>query len=216
MVNLYIVGSGGLGRGLADALIFDNHKQIEDEFNNIYFVDDNTRGMFINDLEVKMNIDELCDFNEKCLVINALGEPKVRKNIQKRLLSNRNLIFPNYIDSDVKLYKNTQIGKGNIITRGVVLSTNIEIGDFNLIHFNCTIGHDVKIENYNCIYPLVSLSGYTSVGSGNMIGTGSSSLLGSCLNNFVKVGANSLIRGNYESNITIVGSPAIKISNEIE
>lgn len=208
--DLYIVGSGGLGRGLVDALIHDNGDHINEEFNNIYFVDDNTTGEYINGIKVRLNIEDLINITSKCLVINALGEPRIREKIQKKLNANPHFEFPNYIDSDVKLYNNVHLGKGNIISRGVVFSTNINMGDFNLIHYNSTIGHDISMKNYNCIYPLVSLSGYTKIGNCNMIGTGSSSLPESTLGDYVRVGANALISGNYNSNTTIIGSPAIE------
>lgn len=211
MRDLYIVGSGGLGRGLVDALIHDNGDHINEEFNNIYFVDDNTTGEYINGIKVRFNIEDLINITSKCLVINALGEPRIREKIQKKLNLNPHFEFPNYIDSDVKLYNNVHLGTGNIITRGAVLSTNINIGDFNLIHFNSTIGHDVTMNDYNCVYPLVSLSGYTKLGNCNMIGMCSSSLPQSVLNDYVRVGANSLISGEYASNITIVGTPAERI-----
>lgn len=211
MRDLYIVGSGGLGRGLVDALVYDDGSHITEEFNNIFFVDDNTVGESINGIKVILNIDELSNITVKCFVLNTIGEPSIREKIQKKLNGNPHLEFPNYIDSDVKLYGHVNIGQGNIITRGSVLSTNINIGDFNLIHFNCTIGHDVNMNNYNCIYPLVSLSGFTTLGNCNMIGTGSSSLPQSVLKDYVRVGANSLISGRYESNITIIGTPAKRI-----
>lgn len=216
MPNLYIVGSGGLGRGLADALIYDNHAHINQEFKNIYFVDDKSKGLYINEIEVKFSIEDLVNFREESLVINAIGEPKMREKIQTKLSSNKMLKFPNYIDCGVKIYRNNIIGEGNIITKGVVLSTNIVIGNFNLVHFNTTIGHDVKMKDFNCIYPLVSLSGYTTIGNGNMIGTNSSSLPASTMKDYIRVGANSLIKGNYESNITILGSPAIDIREQEE
>lgn len=210
MRDLYVVGSGGLGRGLVDALIYDNGDHITEEFNNIYFVDDNTTGEYINGIKVRFNIEELLNITDKCLVINALGEPRIREKIQEKLNTNPHLEFPNYIDSDVKLYGNVSIGKGNIISRGVVFSTNINVGDFNLIHYNSTIGHDISMKNYNCIYPLVSLSGYTKLGNCNMVGTGSSSLPESTLGDYVRVGANALISGSYNSNTTVIGSPAIE------
>lgn len=214
MRDLYVVGAGGLGRGLADSLIYDNKAHIKEKFNKIYFVDDNAVGEFINGIEVRFTIDDLINNTESSLVINALGEPRVREKVQRKLNKSTYLEYPNYIDNDVKIYRNVNLGKGNIITRGVVFSTNISIGDFNLIHFNTTIGHDIIMRNYNCVYPLVSLSGYTSLGNCNMIGTGSSSLPQSSLKDNVRVGANTLISGEYDSNLTIVGSPGERMKNE--
>lgn len=208
MVDLYIVGAGGLGRGLADALIYDGKQNVEEKFNNIYFVDDNHSGSHLNGIPVKYSLDYFVNLEIKCLVINAIGSPWIRKDIQSRLEKNPNFVFPNYIDKDIKIYNHVKIGKGNIITRGAVLSTNISIGNHNLIHFNCSIGHDVIIGNYNCIYPLTSLSGYTSLGDENMIGTGTSTLPRCEIKNRVNVGAHSLLKGSYESNITVFGAPA--------
>lgn len=208
MIDLYIVGAGGLGRGLADALMYDSKNHIEEEFGKIYFVDDSKVNTEVNGVFAKFDLNDFIGFEKECLVINAIGSPKAREEIQIKLNSNPYFRFPNYIDEDVKLYKHVNIGVGNIITRGVVLSTNIDISDFNLIHFNCTVGHDVKMGNYNCIYPLSSLSGYTGLGNGNMIGTGSCSLPQTKLEDYVNVGANSLIKGKYETGVTVVGSPA--------
>src|SRR5690625_279108 len=145
MLDLYIVGAGGLGRGLADALSYDNKKNIKEEYENIYFIDDNNMGKKVNDVYIKYNIDDFVKFGKECLVINALGTASAKKEVQNKLNSNPNFIFPNYIDHQVKIYKHITLGKGNIITQGVVFSTNIDIGDFSLIHFNCTVGHDVKM-----------------------------------------------------------------------
>ncbi|MFP3470748.1 hypothetical protein R0J90_11965, partial [Micrococcus sp. SIMBA_144] len=98
--------------------------------------------------------------------------------------------------------------------RGAVLSTNISIGNHNLIHFNCSIGHDVSMGDYNCIYPLTSLSGYTSLGNENMIGTGTSTLPSCKIENRVNVGAHSLLKGDYESDITVFGAPAERKKDE--
>jgi sugar O-acyltransferase (sialic acid O-acetyltransferase NeuD family) len=211
MVDLFIVGAGGLGRGLADALLYDHKENIKEEFENVYFVDDNNMGKYINDIYVKYSIDDFLKYDKECLVINAIGTSRTRKKIQDRLNTNEKFKFPNYIDRDVKLYKNIRIGKGNIITQGVVFSTNIMIGDFNLIHFNCTVGHDVQIGDYNCIYPLTSLSGFSRIGNKNVIGTGSCTLPHSRLSDEIYVGAHSLVKGKHESGITIVGSPAKKL-----
>lgn len=211
MPDLYLIGAGGLGRGLADALMYDDSEHIEEEFNNLYFVDDNNLYNKVNGITIRYTINEFLNLTEECLVINAIGTPILREKLQKKMNRNNKFSFPNYIDTNVKIYPHVNIGKGNIITRGVVLSTNIEIGNFNVIHFNCTVGHDVKIGDFNCIYPLTSLSGYTVLGSCNMIGTGSASLPQSKVENYVNIGANSLIKGEYESNITVAGSPAGKI-----
>ncbi|KIH71418.1 hypothetical protein [Salinicoccus roseus] len=208
MVDLYIVGAGGLGRGLADALIYDNGESIEESFGDIYFIDDYQVNKTINGILVKKSIVDFINTKTECLVLNAIGEPKLRRKVQNQLSDNTLFKFPNFIDKDVKIYNNIILGEGNIVTRGVVFSTNIEIGDFNLIHFNCTIGHDVKIGNYNCIYPLTSISGYTELGNENMLGTNSSTLPSVILGNDIIVGANSLVNKNFLNEKKIYGSPA--------
>lgn len=213
MHDLYIVGAGGLGRGLADALLYDNKAHIKEEFDNIYFVDDNNVNTKLNGTLVRYNIDDFINVSKECLVINAIGRPSSRKTIQNKLNSNPSFIFPNYIDSDVKVYPHVTLGEGNIITRGAVLSTNIEIGDFNVIHFNCTIGHDVKMGDYNCVYPLTSLSGYFVMGDSNMVGTNSSTLSNVKLGNENNIGASALLTKSISNSKTMIGSPATEVNN---
>lgn len=211
-MNLYIIGAGGLGRGLAESLIEEKKRGVCCiDYETIFFVDDIKVHSNVNNIYVKYNTTEFNNIEEECLVLNAIGTPLERENIQKKLLKKANFIFPNYIDSDVRTYPSIIMGQGNIITRGVIFSSNIVIGDFNLLHFGCTIGHDVKIGNFNCVYPQCAISGYTIISHSNIFGANTVTLPKVSIRNKNVVGANSFINKNILSNRKLVGSPIREI-----
>lgn len=211
MSNIYIVGAGGLGRGLAESLLLEMEKN-KIEKNEIYFIDDNFVGKTINGVDVIDSVDNFTkNTNHKSVVYNAIGEPNSRYNVQQKLEKNNLFDFPNFIPSSVFLPPSLILGKGNIISRGTVLSANVEIGDFNLIHYNSSIGHDLKIKSYNCIYPLASLSGYVEIGNCNMVGAGSVFLPQVKIGDFNKIGANSTVTKDFGQSNVLIGTPAKNI-----
>ena len=125
MKDIVIIGAGGFGREVA-WLIEDINKENK-EWNFLGFVDDNEeiQGKEINGYKVVGNIEWLK--NQELYVVNAIGDPIIKKKVMERLQGSKNkypvLIHPSVIYSDKVTF-----GEGSIICAGNIITVNIEIG----------------------------------------------------------------------------------------
>lgn len=145
-----------------------------------------------------------------CLAI-GIGDPKIIERLRHKYFGRYefpNLIHPSVIGD----FHNIKMGRGNIITANVVFTTHITIGDLNILNLNVTIGHDVRIGSGNVVNPSVNISGGVNVGDYNMLGVSSVILQYKKIADYAVIGACSFVNKDVESNSTVVGIPAKKIS----
>lgn len=205
MKDIVIIGAGGFGREVA-WLIEDINKENK-EWNFLGFVDDNEeiQGKEINGYKVVGNIEWLK--NQELYVVNAIGDPIIKKKVMERLQGSKNkypvLIHPSVIYSDKVTF-----GEGSIICAGNIITVNIEIGKHVIINLDCTIGHDAKIGDYSTILPSVNVSGNVDIEECVSVGTGSAIIQGIKIGNNTIVGAGAVVVKDLPANCTAVGSPA--------
>ncbi|MFS0689426.1 hypothetical protein AB1K89_09295 [Sporosarcina sp. 179-K 8C2 HS] len=212
-IPTYIVGTGGLGRGVAETV-----KVISERDRNWTisgFIDDESSviGAYINGMKVVGDTDFLLELNTVSNVVIAIANPEVKAKIYDKLSINKNLLYPNVIHPSVHLNSSIKMGIGNIISDNVAFSANVFVGDFSLIHFNSTIGHDVQIEDYVTVYPGVNLSGYSRMKSKSQAGTNSSVLPEIIVGEGAVIGAGSMVNNNPIGYTTVVGIPAKELKN---
>ena len=208
MKDIVIIGAGGFGREVA-WLIEDINKENK-EWNLLGFVDDNEeiQGKEINGYKVVGNIEWLK--NQELYVVNAIGDPIIKKKVMERLQGSKNkypvLIHPSVIYSDKVTF-----GEGSIICAGNIITVNIEIGKHVIINLDCTIGHDAKIGDYSTILPSVNVSGDVDIEECVSVGTGSAIIQGIKIGNNTIVGAGGVVINDLCEPGTYVGVPVKKI-----
>lgn len=212
-IPTYIIGTGGLGRGVAETI-----KVLSDRDRNwtfAGFIDDDSSvvGTSVNGMEVVGDTDYLLSLNAMANVVIAIANPEIKSVISQKLSQNAHLLYPNIVHPSVNLNSSITMGIGNIISENVVFSANVSIGDFALIHFNCTIGHDVQIGDHVTVYPGVNLSGYSKMEPKSQAGTNSSILPQVTVGEGAVVGAGSMVNKNTMRYATVVGIPAKEMKN---
>ncbi|WP_173915203.1 NeuD/PglB/VioB family sugar acetyltransferase [Halobacillus sp. Marseille-Q1614] len=207
--EIYIYGSGGLGRGVLDLIYTINRKNGE-RWKMKGFLDDTNKGN-VNGYEVVGNIDSLLNMEKPVNVVLAFGNPRIKRILFEKLKYKDNIKFPNLIHPNVDVSPFNCFGQGNIISYGVALSTNINIKNFNLIHYNCSIGHDVVMGNFNSVFPLTALSGYVELGDEVEIGTNASIIPSKNIGSKTKIGAGSVVINSVPEGKKIVGVPGREI-----
>lgn len=213
MKDIVIIGSGGFGREVA--WLIEDINKVNREWNIIGFVDDNEKikGTKINGYEVIGNVEWLK--NQELNVVNAIGDPIVKKKVMTRLEESGNtypvLIHPSVIYSD-----KTCFGEGSIICAGNIITVNIEIGKHVIINLDCTIGHDALLGDYTTVLPSVNISGFAKIGQCASIGTGSAIIQCITVGKNTVVGAGSVVVKDLPANCTAVGAPAKPIKFNIE
>lgn len=202
--DIAIIGAGGLSKEIA--VLIGQINQVQKKWNVVGFFDDALPvGSKILSLPVLGTIDTLNQ--QKLNVVIAIGNPKVKATIVKRL-TNPNLKFPTLVHPSVILGQEITIGEGSIIGAGSVLTVHIDIGKHVLINLNTTIGHDVAVGDYSSIMPGAHISGFVKIGPFAFIGTGTSILQNIIINEYAVVGAGAVVTRNVKANVTVVGVPA--------
>lgn len=76
---------------------------------------------------------------QEIYVVNAIGDPIIKRKIMEHLKSSKNkypvLIHPSVIYSD-----RIKFGRGSIICAGNILTVDIQVGDHVIVNLDCTIG----------------------------------------------------------------------------
>ncbi|MBU3220671.1 acetyltransferase [Clostridium algidicarnis] len=205
MKDIVIIGSGGFGREVA--WLIEDINKVNGEWNIIGFVDDNEKikGTKINGYEVIGNVEWLKDqdFN----VVNAIGEPIVRKKVMTKLEKSKNT-YPVLIHPSVMYSDKTHFGEGSIICAGNIITVNIEVGKHVIINLDCTIGHDTLLGDYTTVLPSVNISGFARIEECVSIGTGTAIIQGITVGKNTIIGAGSVVVKDLPENCTAVGSPA--------
>lgn len=207
-IPTYIVGSGGLGRGVLETLkLIMNHSR---NWEMTGFIDDNEKihGKFVNGIPILGGTNYLLQRSEISNVILGIADPDVKEKLWLKLSKNENLLFPNLIHPAINLNGTIEMGYGNIISENVSFSSNILLKNFTLLHFNSSVGHDVTIENYSTVYPGVNLSGFSNLEEKAQVGTNACVLPGVKVGESAFVGAGSVVNANVANNTIVVGSPA--------
>lgn len=207
MEKVYIIGASGFGREVAWLIEENNDYKIEG------FIDDDLtiQQTLVNGYKVIGTVHSLLEVEEDINVVIAIGKSHIRSKIIEKLMSHKNIHYPNIISKDVKQSKYIEYGEGNIICAGNILTTNIKIGNFNHINLNCTIGHDVVIRDYITVYPSVNISGNVEIDDYCELGTGSKIIQCKKICKDIILGAGGVVTKDIEESGTYVGSPTRKV-----
>jgi sugar O-acyltransferase (sialic acid O-acetyltransferase NeuD family) len=205
MKDIVIIGAGGFGREVA--WMIEEINKINEEWNIIGFVDDNEtiQDSDINGYNVVGDIEWLKE--QELHVVNAIGDPLVKKKIMDRLKDSKNS-YPVLIHPDVIYSDKVSFGEGSIICAGNIITVNIEIGKNVIINLDCTIGHDAKLGDYTTVLPSVNVSGLVETGKCVSIGTGSAIIQGVKIGENTIIGAGSVVVKDLPANCTAIGTPA--------
>ena len=212
MKDIVIIGAGGFGREVA--WLIEDINKVNNEWNIVGFVDDNKsiQGTEINGYKVVGDIDWL--EKQEVFVVNAIGNPVIKKKVMDKLDGSKN-IYPILIHPSVIYSERVTFGEGSIICAGNTLTVDIQIGKHVIINLDSTIGHDAVIGDYSTILPSVNISGCVNIDKCVNIGTGSAIIQGMKIGNNTIIGAGSVVTKDLPENCTAVGVPAKPIKFQI-
>jgi len=193
--GLYILGSGGHGRSVADIAS-------EIGIKNVIFVDPNSAHAAIAGLPILQSLPE--QIERGWAVFPAVGHSGIRKAVcaenAERLTT---LISPSatvglaaeialgtFVGRHAHVGPFSRIGMGVIINTGAIVEHDCQVGDFSHVSVNAT------------------LAGGSRIGSNVMIGAGATVIDGVAICDNVTVGAGATVIRNIEQPGTYVGTPA--------
>ena len=212
MKNIVIIGAGGVGREVS--LIIQQINELEQTWNLLGFIDDNTDnwGKVINGYSVIGGIDSLEFLSNDTYIVIAIANYEVKKNIVNKI--NNKFKFATIVHPKVWIHDYMTVGEGTIIYEGAILTANIEIGNHVIISPKCGVGHDSIIKDYVSLLWNVNVSGNDLIEEGVMMGSGSTVIQGEKIGKGSIIGAGAVVVNDIESFSTAVGVPAKVIKSD--
>lgn len=185
--NIYIYGSGGHGKVVADIARSVGYE-------NIIFLDDKNGVKFSKDLP-------------KFDLIVAIGDNEIRANLQDKAVKFGfdivNLVHPKAVIS-----KSVKFGKGVVVMPNAVINSEANVGDGAIINSGAIIEHDCIVGEFSHISPNVALAGGVRVGKFCHIGISSSIIQNINIGDYSVLGAGATLIDDIPSNCVAVGVPA--------
>ncbi len=204
MKSIAIMGASGHCKVVAE-IALDNG------YDNIVFVDINPTIDMLGEYPVADEDTDLDNFiNEKYDFIVGIGDAKIRRKVQEKLVAKGanivTLIHPNAtVAYDVK------IGAGTVVMAGAVINPGTKIGDGCIINTSSSVDHDNTIGDYVHISVGSHTAGTVAIGDNSWLGIGAvvSNNLSICSD--CVIGAGAVVVKNIIKEGTYVGVPANKI-----
>ncbi|MEK9570302.1 MAG: NeuD/PglB/VioB family sugar acetyltransferase [Paracoccaceae bacterium] len=205
--DLYIIGTGGLAREIADMLPNSNLSNFNfrgfiSESNNQ--VGDRLSGHKIVGSDLKLPFIK----GDIVILVIAIGLASVRLKVAHKYQKLEKARFPNVIDNTVRVSKSVTCGQGNLFLFNSFISSQVVIGNFNLFNWHATLGHDVKIGSGCIVNPHAHISGHVVLQNNILIGAGAAILENLRISSNVLIGAGAVVTKDLDSLGVYVGVPA--------
>ena len=205
---MIILGAGGHSIEVLDILIEEIPK------NEIVFFDNTIKenNLLFNEFTIHNSLNSISTSQTNFVL--GIGGIHLRRKLTLLALKNKLKYtgirsksasigkFQNTIDSTVDIMKNVTISSSVIIGKGTLLNRNVNIH------------HDVVIGDFCELAPGCQVLGNVNVGCNVFIGAGAIILPNIKVEDNAIIGAGSIVTKNVAANITVIGNPAKKISNE--
>lgn len=211
--KVIVVGAGGLGRGICDAIQAHNRRH-PNSLQLVGIVDDNPSELNLARI-AKRSIEYLGTTNQFFNTVRDLhpayilgmADPDAKASLDERLkkydLEPLSLVHPtSTVGSEV------QIAPGSVIFAGARIETNAVIGRHAHINQNVTVGHDTEIGDYCLVNPGANVSGDVVIGERTLVGAGSFIYQGVRVAMKSVIGASACVVDSLEHAQTVVGVPA--------
>lgn len=194
MKKLIIIGASGHGKVIADIAIKNGYEEI-------FFLDDNEDLKECAGFPVVGKTKDAKRINGDKIV--AIGNSKIREQIQKELDNVVTLIHP-----DAVISRRVRIGLGTVVMAGAVINSDTVIGNGCIINTCSSVDHDCVVGDFSHVSVGAHIAGTVKIGSNTWIGVGAtiSNNISICSNSMI--GAGTVVIRNIKESGTYVGVPA--------
>jgi sugar O-acyltransferase (sialic acid O-acetyltransferase NeuD family) len=211
VMNVIIVGAGGQGRVIADAIqcSFRNNGRLTLGG----FLDDNL-GLQSKESTRPRILGRIADIHgvPHDAVVVGIGDNATRRKLFVDLEAQGENII-SIVHPDAVVAEDVLIGKGTVIFAGVVVNAGSCIGSDVILNTGCTVDHNAKIDSHVHICPGVHLAGGVTVGEGAFVGIGGAVIQNRTIGAWAIVGAGAVVIRDVMPRTTVVGVPARILSD---
>jgi sugar O-acyltransferase (sialic acid O-acetyltransferase NeuD family) len=211
-VKVVIVGAGGHGQVVADALL----KQAEagGSLRPVGFVDDEQtlHGSDLMGIPVLGAVSSLSTTPHDAIVV-AIGNNRRRQELCARLVASGETLI-SAIHPSAVIGTNCDVEGGAMICAGAVVGTGSRIRYGAIVNTAATVDHHSDIGACAHIAPGVHMGGEVCVGEAAMVGIGGTVLPKVQIGAAATVGAGAVVIRDVPANTTVVGVPAAASSRK--
>lgn len=206
--KLIVMGAGGLGSEVVWAA--ENRNALSPTFDILGFCDDDLakKGTEFFGYRVLGNPEEVdLMYPEKPGFLCAIGNNRRRTAVVERMLA-LSWTPVAVVDPSAIVARGVSIGAGTYVAAGSSLSPNARIGSHVILNLNCMVTHDNVVEDYAQVCPGASLSGFSIVKTGAVVGSNAVVAPGVSIGQWSTLGANSFAVESIPDGVTAIGTPA--------
>lgn len=208
MKRIAVVGAGGFGREVA--WLIDEINAASPEWSLVGFFDDGIVGSTVEGYPVLGCIDSMVDLEEEVYAICAIGDPRLRRTLVRRL-EQMNRRFATLVHPSVRKSQFVTIGEGTIVCASTILTTNIAVGKHCLLNLDCKVGHDSALGDFTSCMPGVNIAGDVIIEEGCYFGLNACVINRKRVGEWSVIGAGASVVKDIASRSVAVGVPAMPI-----
>ena len=177
MKKIAIIGASGHGKVIADIAVRNGYDEI-------VFFDDDKEKTECAGFPIIGTVDKANSL--ACDKIVAIGNAKIRRDIQEKINHVVTLIHPNAVIS-----RRVQIAEGTVVMAGAVINSDVTIGKGCIINTGASVDHDCHIGSFVHVSVGAHVAGTCDIGDETWIGAGAtiSNSVSICENCMIGAGA---------------------------
>lgn len=204
--RILIIGAGGHGQVVADALLQMQHAGAAVQ--PIGFLDDDERliGRRILGLPVLGATNALTAVAPDSVVL-ALGDNQLRRTLFVALQA-QGMCFTVVQHPTAVVAPDVRVGSGTMILAGAVINTGSHIGANCIINTRSSVDHHNQIGPHVHVAPGVTTGGNVTVEEGALVGIGATVMPGRRVGSWSIVGAAALVHRDVAPRSMVTGVPA--------
>ena len=204
MKSIAIMGASGHCKVIAEIAL-------ENGYDDIVFVDLNPTIDMLGEYPVADEDTDLDNFIEAGYdFIVGIGEAKIRKRVQEKLLS-KNANIVTLVHPSATVAFDSIIGTGTVVMAGAVINPGSKVGDGCIINTCSSVDHDNIIGDYAHISVGSHTAGNVTIGDNSWLGIGAVVSNNITICSDCVIGAGAAVVADISEPGTYVGIPARKI-----
>jgi acetyltransferase EpsM len=210
-MQILIIGAGGQGQVVADALLFA--VEAGELVTPVGFLDDNPAlaGAQILGLPVFGPLT-LVERTPHDALILGIGNNRQRRRLYEEF-KQAGAQFATVRHPSAIVGHDVVVGQGVYVGAYVVIAAGSTVGNNAIVHGGSIIGHHNQIGDHVHIAPGVHTAGSVTIGEGAMVGIGANILPQRRIGDWAVVGGGALVHRDVEQGATVVGVPARAIED---
>jgi sugar O-acyltransferase (sialic acid O-acetyltransferase NeuD family) len=205
-MRILIIGAGGHGRVVADALI--ESRRAGALVDPVGFLDDDASriGRVYASIPVIGGLDARAQAPHDAVIV-AIGDNATRARVIAAMdAAGERLAISRHPTAIVA--PDVETGAGSMISAGARITTGTRLGRGVIVNTGAIVDHDATIGDSAHVAPGVVLGGDVVIGAGTLVGLGARVLPGVCIGKQVTIGAGAVVLADVPDGVTYAGVPA--------